>query len=799
MSNILKLIIITILFLFSFNLKSEEISEYLSPQCIKSIEDSSNIEDFFNIENVTIIENCTGDIFIYNLSNKILYLLYGENVKKSLSMVSTIFNIDKIYFEEFFKNKGSQELLSQVIITVTKVINYIAIILFAIVYIKILFLGQDKILKSGTVDSQFVKNNIKFFIGFSFLFPMEIFGGFSLIQSIVIFIIILATFLGNLVWISSIFLIELNSIAQVPEADINTYLESSEYRLLKDNIVENVYDNISSHICDIDSIEKSLDRVLPLKNESTLFNSDLYKCLNDDNDIDKEYNKIPILNRSHYCLEENNLIKKDRVYCGSAVSVNEELESLRESINFYTSYQDQIREISKNIFHLDCKQNNYSNIEGTTSKFKCLVQDINFNYEYSNEKNSFLSIFKNESLIYSENLVIIQKNIDSLVNSVLQKLSLSLIEKVVDEEETSKMKDIIISSVKSGWLGSNSIYFSNTASPNLSIDGADFIGELFIYNYKSNSIHTDQINSPSTFMDTSTKYKDILNNISLINPSEEYNSGIFDSFNLRKIVIGDEKSKKDCFINSDDSCQRTNLNPFFNLIKNGQEMVFYSGVVIMVSNGVSTALEFIDRNNKLDPNKRNPININIINKFSFLVKLIFFVGIFLSFILPLIPFFVFTSVVIGWIYNTIKTLISIQYLSLLFLIPDENEDFEGMESNFYKILISILIQPFFIVLGLVVSFVLIHFSVALVNGTFSIIMESLNVSKNPSTIMEYIENTVGLIIYLIITTLLVIKSCSAIYQIPKSIQKWFDLNVDNEEGMFQQLRGVAEKLVFFKP
>ena len=105
-------------------------------------------------------------------------------------------------------------------------------------------------------------------------------------------------------------------------------------------------------------------------------------------------------------------------------------------------------------------------------------------------------------------------------------------------------------------------------------------------------------------------------------------------------------------------------------------------------------------------------------------------------------------------------------------------------------------------MGATVSFILMHISISLVNLSFSLVAEILNVFDNnihqQLSLMSIVDNLIVYIAYLIILTMMIIKSSTAMYKVPETLREWFGIKIDTNQGMFQQLNQVVKKIVLIQ-
>lgn len=95
-----------------------------------------------------------------------------------------------------------------------------------------------------------------------------------------------------------------------------------------------------------------------------------------------------------------------------------------------------------------------------------------------------------------------------------------------------------------------------------------------------------------------------------------------------------------------------------------------------------------------------------------------YLGYFLGIWIPMIPFFIFTIGVVGWLIVVVESLIAGSLWTVFHLTPEGNDSFIGGQQQGYLILMSVFFRPALMTFGLICSVVLLNPVVGYVNESF---------------------------------------------------------------------------------
>jgi hypothetical protein len=851
----------------------------LTPECSQQLSSSANaaiMGEFLNPKNtsekvldeqgektetlgIDIIKYCDKDFFINNLSNKMLYLVFGDSVITSLKILVPIVTMNS-YDDSDFKDVTELSTViesSHILITFAKIISYICMFIIAIVYAKHILS-----LRNGVVDKAFVMNNIKILTGISLLTPLAILGELSFVQFISIFLLVLGTILANIMWVLSIFVIEFFVLLESVDTEKDAI---SEY--LKENIqptLVNFSDNVVAHMCEISHVESAFNVVLSnSKSKIELESSDLYACLiKTDNDLTLLENKYPLSPKrflnTRFCFSQEPELKSsydDGVFCGEYKDkinsepdlytdfdnskFNEDVsERLRDSAKLLENeYQDKVRSIAMVAHEVLCSYKNKKSPVSDVKAFECIKQGGNYNYAFDVDDVPITvhsNGNSNEQISDNAKGVILDAYSKHFEKDILSTYLPVFID--ISEEGNTNLSVFTSNlsfSITSGWLGTPSIYISSmqldineeNVLKNME-DTFDFkLDALSLWVPLDFSIVTDYFAIDKTIsilkstLENKFKntYADILADPTITGKEEKSGTGVLSYFSLWNILktdaedinsLDDVGHIKSCYKNtspdiSDNSCAYSNINPLKNIVSQGKDLASVSSNLLLLSAGASALTQ--SKADKEKDDTTSEVNFwSRINGLSEMLSSIFGVltaiGIFFGYGLPMIPYVIFASLVIGWMIQSFKTVLVSQFLVINYFIPSKEDDMNEDESKIYKLLINTALSPFFIIMGAVVSFLLIHVSIGLINVSFSMVIEFLNsldgFSNHSFSLTRLFDNMIVYIVYLIMMTALIIKSSLAMYKVPETLREWFSIDIEKNERMFDSLKDIFRRITF---
>ena len=156
--------------------------------------------------------------------------------------------------------------------------------------------------------------------------------------------------------------------------------------------------------------------------------------------------------------------------------------------------------------------------------------------------------------------------------------------------------------------------------------------------------------------------------------------------------------------------------------------------------------------------------------------------------LPLIPYFVFTFAVVGWVINVIIAITAAPIVSLTLLTPSEQSEF-GKASVAFMLIFAVALKPILMIFGFIISLKLHFIAVKMLNFSFNAVIGS---SVKYLTIFGSIAL---LTMYVGIILALTNECYSLVHIIPRKVYRWIGGQPDDgsgeEEGL-QKLKGTAD-------
>ncbi len=146
------------------------------------------------------------------------------------------------------------------------------------------------------------------------------------------------------------------------------------------------------------------------------------------------------------------------------------------------------------------------------------------------------------------------------------------------------------------------------------------------------------------------------------------------------------------------------------------------------------------------------------------------VGATLSYILPLMPFFLWFGAVVGWVVLCVEAIIAAPMWAVMHLSP-HGDDLVGSGSQGYKLVLSLMLRPVLMIFGLIASFVLLSVIGQLMNKVFysALLMSQMDTGVFVMLLgIIFVPALYGGAMYMLIKTLF-----HMVHQIPDELLNWF--------------------------
>lgn len=148
---------------------------------------------------------------------------------------------------------------------------------------------------------------------------------------------------------------------------------------------------------------------------------------------------------------------------------------------------------------------------------------------------------------------------------------------------------------------------------------------------------------------------------------------------------------------------------------------------------------------------------------------LFLAGLILTYILPNLPFFLWFGATIGWLVLCVEAILAAPMWAVMHLTAN-GDDMVGSGAQGYRLVLSLMLRPVLMILGLVVSFVML----SVVGQLFTKLFFEVFTLNNDGNFIVWIGGLIiSPIIYLIGMYILIKKLFSMIHIIPDELLKWF--------------------------
>ena len=161
----------------------------------------------------------------------------------------------------------------------------------------------------------------------------------------------------------------------------------------------------------------------------------------------------------------------------------------------------------------------------------------------------------------------------------------------------------------------------------------------------------------------------------------------------------------------------------------------------------------------------------VVSLFSGLLTFILAGGIILSYVLPMMPFFLWFGATLGWVIMCIEAILAAPMWAVMHLSP-HGDDMVGTGGQGYRLVLSLMLRPVLMIFGLIASFVIIGVLGRILTevflGTFVIGQSDANF------LIKFVGYAlVSPLLYGWTMFVLIKKSFSMIHVIPEEMLKWF--------------------------
>ncbi|WP_454727708.1 MULTISPECIES: DotA/TraY family protein [Cupriavidus] len=166
-----------------------------------------------------------------------------------------------------------------------------------------------------------------------------------------------------------------------------------------------------------------------------------------------------------------------------------------------------------------------------------------------------------------------------------------------------------------------------------------------------------------------------------------------------------------------------------------------------------------------------------------------YLGYYLGIWIPMVPFFIFATGVVGWLVFVVEMMAAGMLWAAAHTTPAREDSFIGSQTQGYMLLMSGFFRPALMVIGLVASNTLLYPTTAYLNEAFLIQFRSLQANSitGPFTLAGYF------LIYSMMISAAFMLLFSLPQALPDNVLRWIGAGVGDlgEKGMAQKLEGSA--------
>lgn len=166
------------------------------------------------------------------------------------------------------------------------------------------------------------------------------------------------------------------------------------------------------------------------------------------------------------------------------------------------------------------------------------------------------------------------------------------------------------------------------------------------------------------------------------------------------------------------------------------------------------------------------------------------VGIFLSYILPMMPYMLWLGATIGWLIMSIEAIIAAPMWAVMHLTAN-GDDMVGSGGQGYRLVLSLMLRPVLMIFGLIAAFVVINVLGQLVTQVFFGVFAVAQ--SDSGAFIKLVGLIVAPIMYAFAMYQVIIRSFHLIHMIPDELLKWFGGGGTQLGNMAEQMGGESAR------
>ena len=712
---------------------------------------------------------------------------------------------------EFEKNEN----LSDLLVSFNYIVNQVLIFLASLFFIFYLINTAHDGSLFGESYNTFWKV-MRFVFVIVLMAPVEALNNFSIMQGIVFIIIAIAIYSATFIWYSLLFS---EAIFAVDYEGV----KNSERPQVYSGVIEAVDKNVMIHVCDIQNRKETILSRYPLSemNQNNIQNNKFSQCLEE---MDPSFSERMVgSEKDSKLFKPKNLFATEKCGLDDFVDVSQDLScgrlafsissntGVEEVDNFISNdyfesemgdpFQDRIREVAENVIALNCLENAGGYITDRANYMKkCAIYKDDFTY---NAEGKVISYAENPVDYTAES---VRSEIQDLRTELFDDLS-SIANEQMRLNGTTDLAERIVDLINAGFLGSvgyiseNGKKYATAKSTYQSTFGSYKV--LYSENIEENMSSVVEDDEVSGSVENSLTLAQMDRALGIIGEraSEESNliedmfSALFigaqkiREFNNTSVNKDQRDSELDC-LDDFNLCAVVSLNPINDITKTGIEIADAVQMWTLLFSGIELISDQIYK--ATDPsNFALKVPMLIINATSGILAGILMVqmliGYLMIYAIPVIIFVFFIGVLISWVISAFEAIVIINFWLILHLFPSRDEGFAGQAKRGYNLLLTLLIKPSFMVIGLFVAFVMSSIMVAFLNVTFGVVMDTFSIFNSPDSYIAWIYNVVIDMLYFVALFYVCFRACKSIYKVPRSLISWVGLDDDTASGAFSNI------------
>ncbi len=172
----------------------------------------------------------------------------------------------------------------------------------------------------------------------------------------------------------------------------------------------------------------------------------------------------------------------------------------------------------------------------------------------------------------------------------------------------------------------------------------------------------------------------------------------------------------------------------------------------------------------------------------FFIMLIFYpIAIIMNVYVPLIPFLIYTTGVIGWLLLCVEAMAAAPIVALGLMQPNGADEILGSAETGLKLLINLMLRPVLMIVGLVAGIIIVRINLLFFSITINLLFAS---NLIPTT--SFASVGAATFVYIGLITVIVHKSFNLINEVPNKVMTWIGASGSSVGGE-QEFLQAAEK------